>query len=356
MDTAALIPTPDAIPAAWGWFQLLLLPTLFCHILFMNVLVGTAFIALVCRLTVRTAAPVTEAVAKHLPVVIAFTVNLGVAPLLFAQVLYGHLFYTSSILMAAFWLAIIPLLIIAYGLAYVYKSSTSRPGRGRIMLIAPITLALFAIAFFFTNNLTLLQNPAAWSRYFTEPRGLLLNTADPMLLPRYLHFMVSAVAVGGLALALYFHYRQRKGSPYAGAWIGFGCRWFGRATLVNLLVGGWFLAVVPRQVLTPSTPEGLGLLISLGLGLLLALASVRAAFKERPLQALHFFLPTLALMLVARSLLRSLLLAPWFSLSQLPVTPDYGPLALFLCCLLAGLVLVAWLVRFTLRSCGEVWP
>ena len=33
MDPALLIPSPDAIPAPWGWFQALLLLTFFCHIL-----------------------------------------------------------------------------------------------------------------------------------------------------------------------------------------------------------------------------------------------------------------------------------------------------------------------------------
>ena len=50
----------------------------------------------------------------------AFAVNFGVAPLLFVQVLYGHLFYTSSILVAVFRLAVIPLLIVAYYALYLH--------------------------------------------------------------------------------------------------------------------------------------------------------------------------------------------------------------------------------------------
>ena len=47
MNPAALIPTPDVLPVPWGWFQVLLLLTLFLHILLMNVMLGTAVIALV---------------------------------------------------------------------------------------------------------------------------------------------------------------------------------------------------------------------------------------------------------------------------------------------------------------------
>ena len=51
---------------------------------------------------------------------VAATVTLGVAPLLFVQELFGRVFFTSSILMAWFWLAIIALLIPAYYGVYLY--------------------------------------------------------------------------------------------------------------------------------------------------------------------------------------------------------------------------------------------
>jgi len=56
--------------------------------------------------------------------------HLGVAPLLFLQVLYGRLFFTSSILMAGFWLAVVPLLIVAYYCAYVvaFRGQRTRVG------------------------------------------------------------------------------------------------------------------------------------------------------------------------------------------------------------------------------------
>ena len=47
MDPFALIPTPDTLPVSWGWFQLLLIITLFLHIILMNVMLGTGIIAFV---------------------------------------------------------------------------------------------------------------------------------------------------------------------------------------------------------------------------------------------------------------------------------------------------------------------
>lgn len=351
MDPAALISTPDAIPVHWGWFQLLLSPTFFLHILLMNVMFGTAFIALVSHVRGGSASsPCTEAISRTLPFTIAFTVNLGVAPLLFVQVLYGHFMYVSSILMAVFWLAVVALLFSTYSLAYVYKYRYAQMANRRFLVIGLITLLLLAIAFIFVNNLTLMQEPTRWNRYFDQPRGLLLNLADPMLLPRYLHFMVSAVAVGGLAIALYFYWQRERSALAAKHWIASGCRWFSYATLVNFAIGLWFLTALPKGLLTTSNTTGQLLLFSLGSGILFAIAAVVFGVARRVIPALACILATMALMIAVRSLLRAALLAPWFSVAQLPLAPAYPPLFFFLFSLTAGVALIVWMVRFTLRS------
>jgi len=353
MHPAALIPTPDALPVAWGWFQLLLLPTFFLHILLMNVMFGSAFIALVSHLRAPAEArPCTLEISQKLPFTIAFAVNLGVAPLLFVQVLYGHLFYVSSLLMAVFWLSIMVLLIAAYSLAYVYKYRFAELAGWRVLVAGLITACLLAIAFFFTNNLTLMQTPAAWSRYFDQPGGLLLNFADPTLWPRYLHFMVSAIAIGGLALAAFFSWQHRRGVAAAGPWVAYGCRWFGSATLVNLAIGLWFLLALPAGMLTLATGLGRLFLLILAGGVALALVAVNLSFAQRVRPALACALGTLALMIGARSLLRTMMLAP-FSLDQLAVVPAYGPMVLFFLFLAGGLALIGWMVRSALRCPPE---
>jgi len=349
MDPAALIPTPDAIPVPWGWFQLFLLLTFFIHILLMNVMFGTTFIALVSHLRSGRTSPCTEAVSRTLPFTIAFVVNFGVAPLLFVQVLYGHLIYTSSILMAVFWLSVVALVIGAYSLAYVYKDRYAQLGGLRVLIAGLIALLLLAVAFFFINNLTLMQAPASWSRYFDQPRGLLLNLDDPMLVPRFLHFMVAAVAVGGLAIALWFHWQRKRGDQAALPWIAYGCRWFSYATLVNGSIGLWFLTTLPKGLLTPSNTIGLLLLLTLVGGIVLAIPAVLYGLTSRVMPALICTLGTIALMLLARGLLRTALLAPWFSVAQLPLAPSYSPLFLFLFFLATGLALIGWMVWFTLR-------
>ena len=62
------------------------------------------------------------AMARRLPVVMTYVINLGVPPLLFAQVLYGRALYTSSVLIGIYWISVIFLLMACYWLLYRFAS------------------------------------------------------------------------------------------------------------------------------------------------------------------------------------------------------------------------------------------
>lgn len=346
MDPATLIPTPDAIPVHWSWFRILLLVTFTMHILLMNAMLGTVFIAAVNHLLRDGGAiPPTEAVADKLPFSIAFAVNFGVAPLLFVQVIYGHLVYASSILMGTFWLSVIGLLIAAYYLAYLYKYNHHRLQGGRFLLAGSITALLLVIGFFFSNNFTLMLHPETWVRYFDRPSGFLLNLADPTIWPRYLHFMTSAVAVGGLSIGLYFSYRQKKGDQEAARWVGYGCRWFAYATFANFAIGAWFLGSLPRGLVTMQSIPGIFFLVFLGAGIVAAVIAVLLALSTRVLPALYALLTAIIFMILTRDMLRTLYLQPWFSPSELTVEPAYSPLVVFLLFFAGGVLIIAWMLR-----------
>jgi hypothetical protein len=233
MDPTRLIPQALPIPVDWGWFYLFQVLTFIIHILVMNVMLGAAIIALVHHLRgKRETDPLTKTVSVKLPFTIAFAVNFGVAPLLFMQVLYGQFLYTSSVLMAVYWLAVVGLVIAAYGSAYIYDFRYTSLGGLKTVFIGLTALCLLATAFIFTNNMTLMLSPEAWSEYFDNPGGPILNLSDPTVLPRYLHIVASSTALGGLALALL--YSRRKDDAQSAHWVRHGmnctpsprsCRW-----------------------------------------------------------------------------------------------------------------------------------
>ena len=141
-------------------------------------------------------------IAHRLPSLMAFLINLGVPPLLFAQVLYGRALYTSSVLIGAYWISVIFLLMGSYyGLYYSAKRAEARrswtaPG------LAALVLAL-TIAFIYSNNMTLMLRPQVWSdMYRQSPSGVQWNTTDPTLWPRWLFFIAGSLPSAGAAMML----------------------------------------------------------------------------------------------------------------------------------------------------------
>jgi len=351
MDAVALIPTPDALPVHWSWFQSLFLLTFFFHIVLMNVMLGTIIIAFVRHAHRPEASePLTREISGKLPFAIALAVNFGVAPLLFLQVLYGHFIYTSSVLMAALWLSIIGILIAAYYTAYIYRYQYDSMRDSRMIATALISVLLLIIGFLFSNNYSLMVQPQTWQRYFSHPSALLLNFSDPSLVPRYLHFVLSALAVGGLAIALYFRQKQKKGMEEAETWIRYGCNWFGYATFANFAVGFWFFGTLPHHLLNPSTLICTVFSILLIFGIGSALLAAIYGLRLQVMPALYLLLGSIFSMILVRELVQLATLKPWFSPTALQVNPSYSPLILFLLFFACGLVLIGWMLKITWQT------
>jgi len=205
-------------------------PDFVLHLLPMNFVLGGSLMAAVARWRARGGAShearLAAWFAHAMPVVIAATVSLGVAALLFVQVLYGRLFFASSIVMGWFWLAVAPLVILAYYSAYLLGSSGA-PGRVARPLAWTMWALFLAVGFVYTNNMTLMLRPAEIAaRYQADARGLQLNLNDLTVVPRFLHMLVGAVAVSGLVVTILGVVR-RKREPEFGAWATtHGALWF----------------------------------------------------------------------------------------------------------------------------------
>ena len=350
MDPVSLIPVADAIPVHWFWLHLLLTVTTFLHFVAMNIMLGTGFIAFSLPFwRGDDMMSLNSHIAKTLPYSIAFTINLGVAPLLFLQVLYGQFFYTSSILMGVYWLSIFGILIVSYYAAYAYRLADDRTGMGRLY-IAVAVLLLLAVSFLFSNNVSIMQMPEVWTSYFSDRTGWLLNFSDPVLLPRYLHFMASAVAVGGLAIALYFEILKRRGATDGDEWIKLGCNWFTYATIINFGIGFWFLGALPEAAYNPATLGGKTFFVMMIGSVATIIPSVAYAQTGRIISATAWALVTVLLMTLARDILRLTYLKPYFSLSDLPYVPQYSPFILFLLAFLGGIYLVGWMLKLVWNS------
>lgn len=345
-----IIPSADTIPVAWGWFQFLLLFTFPLHLLAMNTMVGGLAIGVVQHFRGGDSRRrLAHRIAIILPLVIAFTVNFGVAPLLFLQVLYGHFVYTSSILMGLFWISVVPILIVAYYGAYLYDFKFKGLGAAGKWLALAVLLLLFCIGYFFSNNMLLMSLPERFSEYFQHRDGSLLVSGQSEFLPRYLHMMTGALAVGGLFVALLGRFRAKAAPELAAHASAVGMKTFFFMTMVNVGVGTWYLTSLPKQQMLLFMGRDLAATICFIVALLLVIGVLVSSFRQRLMTTLIGTVVLVYLMSFLRSWLRTDMLADYFNLSQLQVAPQYSSMFLFLICLAGGVVCVGWLIAKTVN-------
>ncbi len=344
MNINDLIPLADTIPVHWGWLEFFLILTFTLHLILMNLMLGSGiFCCFHGSGRKKYSHVMVKETSKKLPFSIAFTVNFGVAPLLFLQVLYGNFIYVSSILMAVFWLSIIFILIAAYYLAYVYDFYFDQLPSLRTLLIISATLCMLVIGFFISNNMTLMVSPHVWPQYFENRLGTILAFSEPMLIPRYLHFVFSSTAVAGLFQAWYWD-RKEQAPETREATVRLGLKWFTHSTLAQIPVGFWFLMALPShaiQAFMGRNPIATALLV---LGIVLTGVSLYQGFRGRPGPLTITMLLLIITMVLVRDQLRIILLDPYFRINGIPVHAQYSPMILFIISLIIGLGLVAYMI------------
>ncbi len=350
MFNPSMVPTPDPnpLPAPFWVFKLLLVVTFALHILAMNFMLGGALLALLARWRQKGSqfgTRIFSDVAKKVPVMMAATISLGIAPLLFVQVLYGQFFYTSSILVAWPWFLVLVLVVCAYyGFYFVSYQGERRPQAvGRVMLFS--TTLVLIIGFIYTNNLTLSQVPAHWAqKYFSSTSGWDLNLSEPTLVPRYLHFMTAAVAVGGLYLVLIAWTKWKQDREYARAIFQLGGKAFLYATMAQVVIGFWFLFSLPktlRMVFMGTDPLATALLC---FGLVAALTTIfmmSSALKKDNIRLAALGVTSITALIVfsmsvMRELLRMAYLKPYYNPQQFAVQTQWSPFLIFLGLFVAG--------------------
>ena len=361
-----MMPQLDPLPLpAPGWLLWSLLTLTFVlHLVAMNLLLGGAILAAVCRSRSRRsegARKLALLLPRALPTLVATTVTFGVAALLFLQVLYGRLFFTSAVLLAVPWLLVVPILIAAYYGAYGWlsKAKTDRqvPAGGAWGL----ALAFTAIAFIYANVMGLLLRPHEFlERAQADASGFGLALSDPTVLPRLLHVIAGSLAVAGLALAWWGVVVRRRDRSLAGWMTTHGVYWAAGATIFNFLPGFWWLAALPREALlgllgqTPAAAAffAIGIIAALaGLGLL-----VPAAFAPDPGKLLAgasaSLLISVVLMVLVRDAVRTMALAPFGYRLTTWIEPQWGPIAIFIVLLVSSLGLVVWMVHKLVAASG----
>lgn len=359
-STQVPMPPPDPLgfPLPPWILQALTYLTLTLHLSAVHFTIGGALVLLWARMRSGTRH---EGVARFfgsgLPLGVSYIITLGIPPLLFVQVLYGQLFYSSSVLIGAFWIQVIPALILAYAGFYYHKlQRDARPRfQGTVVLLA--TLLLLYVGYIYVNNFTLLMSPGKWTQLHAgAPGGGRLHHGEPTVHPRLLLFLASSFGVAGLALVWRGVYLTRWGLAEAGQHsrsAGF------RTFLLSPLL--WIIALIGVYATRPQDissmlSSGLApkILVAIGVlggavALFCAYLAVAQAKLRYPLISSLAMVVLTASMVVFRDLVRIRELGSHWTLSSVPVNAQWGVFLLFLTALAGGVILLAVL-------CMKIFP
>lgn len=337
----SFLPSPDKIPVNWLWFQILLLVTFLIHVILMNFILGGSLLTLWDLYRGKNI----RKDAHSIPTLIALTINFGVPPLLFVQVLYGHLFYTSSLIIAVPWILVIPVLILAYYGAYIFIYRYEKnPVLAKVSLTAS-TLFLLAVAFVYVNNITLSMTPERFIKYFEDPGGWNLNLSEPTLIPRYLHILVAAVAIAGLGRAVYYYFSKNIEPEIKNDGVNNGLKIFGYATMIQVLTGILFWFTLPREIGRLLIGGNITFTLLLAVGVVLAISLIMFAVRRKSILTFISILPLLIVMILIRDFVRRSYLADNFRPQELENTGQPGSLILFLIVFVVGLAILAYMIH-----------
>ncbi len=354
---------PIPLPAPIWLFKLLHIVTLSLHFLAVQMLLGGLLLAVVLSLFRHSASSqvAARAMARRLTVVMTYVINLGVPPLLFAQVLYGRALYTSSVLIGLYWISIIAVLSLTYWLLYQFSSRLEAERPAWLTGLSAWLLAGF-IARLLSTNMTLMLRPETWRQmYFSSSAGAYLPTGDPTLTPRWLLMLAGGLFMGGVWM-VYLAGRSTFTAEEKGFLAGVGGKAAAFFGLAYLAAGVWAASVQPQVIKTGLASHALYRYAGFaGYGwLVLVAVAVLAAgivgFGKIAVSWLGWAFAVLALLVeisftVYRDGVRDLtLLSKGFDVWNRAVATNWSVVCLFLILFVAALGVVGWLVSVVARA------
>ncbi|HMS55018.1 MAG TPA: hypothetical protein PKA27_06420 [Fimbriimonadaceae bacterium] len=347
---------PIPLPAPVWLMKLLSLLTLGLHFAAVMMLVGSLLLVVILNFRGRTAKNLdwvraSHVLAKRLPVVMTYVINLGVPPLLFLQVLYGRQIYSSSVLIGTIWIAVIPLLILAYWLLYKCIAQIEASKAGWLTALISL-LVVMGIGQIYAMNMTLMLRPELWNEmYQSSPVGLRGFSGDPTTTPRWMFVMAGGPMFGGLWAALL------SNMVYLSDSVRTTLR---RAGSVSAVTGAALMLFFGYRVISLQTPEvaaGIKAIPLVNLSMLLCGVTIALAGIVGVLQVkrTNVWLSSVGIVVgflaaatstIVRDGIRDVVLkAKGFDVNDVQVYPNWSVLVVFLLLFVIMLGVIYWLLQ-----------
>ncbi|MCS6989364.1 MAG: hypothetical protein NZM06_07595 [Chloroherpetonaceae bacterium] len=361
-------PSPDPIPLpAPVWlFKVLNVVTLALHFVALEILIGGLLIVAVLNyfgaregasLRLNQAA---HLMARRLPIVMTYVINLGVPPLLFTQVMYGQALYTSSILIGLWWFSVIVMLMIAYWLLYKVAERVEARRNAWLMALGAWLFVGF-IARIYSTNFTLMLRPEDWQGLYEQSAlGAVLPMNDPTTTPRWLTMLAGGFAVAGVWMI--WLSTMSKASEDVGAYLNaLGGKIALVAFALQLGAGYWVYLAQPDAVKERLGSQTFYLVSGYGwvalTAVLMALSALAIVKKPSPMLSWSGAAAALLAMLAmvnCRDGIRDVtLLSKGFDVWERNIVTNWSVVAIFLALFVVGLGVLGWLISVVMRSKEE---
>jgi hypothetical protein len=255
-STMAAMRDPAGVPAHPVIFQSLMVVTWVLHIAFVNLTLGSAAMS-IYAFYIHPKQPHWEALSialtKVAKVGISLLVVLGVAPLLFTQVIYDPQWYASNVLSARWAIIFIASLIVAYCLWFAFYWGNHEGAKRYTGLYAVAAMALFLMDGLIMHALSYQSIlPERWMDWYAP--GGVVDTSGSKLhaieWPRFLFIIALSAPAVGIFLVAYTDYLASHAGK-SRAYLAFA-RNLGRRTafwgfVVALPLLLWWHLDLPRQ-------------------------------------------------------------------------------------------------------------
>ncbi len=360
------VPDPIPLPAPVWLFKILNVVTLGLHFVALEILIGgLLMVAILNYFGTKQGATLVlnqsaSLMARRLPIVMTYVINLGVPPLLFTQVLYGQALYTSSVLIGLWWISVIAILMLAYWLLYkVAEKVEANQSTWHLAIGSWLMIGL--IARIYATNFTLMLRPEDWQALYEHSAlGTVLPMSDPTTTPRWVMMLTGGFAVAGMWMV--WLSTTSKASESVGMYLN---RLGGKIATVffTLQLGAayWVFLAQPPAVKDALTSQSLYLftgygwiLITLGLIALSMVAIVRKPSLLLSWGGAVAVLLSMLTMVVYRDGIRDItLLLKGFDVWERNVVTNWSVVVIFFVLFVVGLGIIGWLLSVVMRSKAE---
>ncbi len=354
-DMLRSLQDPMGIPFYPLVFQILLVLTFALHIIFVDLVIGGSFMAVYSYFRPgKYYKALSKSFAKATTINLSLAIVLGVAPLLFMQVIYDPFWYTSNVLSASWMIGILFVLMSAFSFAYVFYLKSNK-GKQHIAIwgiLSFLLVILAAVIMHAVSYQALL--PEKWLAWYMNNNKVNLYGAQlhAFQLPRFLHFIVASFALTGIFMMLYSWYfwkREDMDNDYI-AWVGkAGAKMALIFTVLQMAVGIWWLLSLPVNF---HFYTNYMFLIGVPIAVILLIVLVKAQVDPR-----RYALPVAAITAITvlamsslREVLRMLYVGRYnYSIYSYKLNISYGSTALFLASFVMGIIIVGYMATVVFK-------